>query len=422
MTQSIRAVAGQGCSPTKGAAVASLLAEAAKNGGIVISRRELRRYQGLSVVELRKALVKAVDHEPGCLSIPVREILLEEQAGELGHAPAWLEAGARYEELIAALESQGPAEYVFCLDPWAAQLLGSRDGAGLGARWVFVRDEATREREQLREYWEQLDHWFGNIPYHAIISREELERSIRDESPVGTPGGDDRIILQKPGSWQWRQISKPSRRSPRPTGALLLIVRYSGSLSHLRVLLDSLARQDYPKHLLRLAILAAEPCPDVKSYLKWYSHCHPSQGPSLVDISDPDQGKWRADLNRVLAQSSGAVIVLVGDHSILPDKFSRKAVEISSADPRPVIFGVPLGDQASAHILIGNLDPIPNYEILLRTASSGTASERSEVARILSPAEWASGNGDPLSKIMAPESGGSESREGLGLLQLASEK
>jgi hypothetical protein len=398
--------------------ILELLADAARGTSVFLTRRELLGCEKIGVPELQEALQDLGRHKESCLSRETREMLGTEAPEDLAHASDWLEAGARLEELLSGLESHGPADYIFCLDPWAAQILNQSGQIVPDARWVLVSDVEARKSGKFREYWEQLEQWLGSLPFHAVIPRTAWDRAIVAVPRAPSTLKDDRIHLQKPGAWQWRSTSTTPKPSTNQR-AVIFLVRYSGSLSHLRIFLDTVARQDYPKESLRPLILAELDDKGMRAYLKWLSRAHPSLQAMALDPRG-----WKPQLNRILEQQPDAVLVLIGDHSVLPHRFVRAALESLRTQAPPVLLGVPLDLDASAQILTGNLDPLHHYPDLLRAFSQSSGPQPAEIGRILPPEQWRDLR-DPVSRIMAsatPHVASTDAPPVLGVLQLADDE
>jgi hypothetical protein len=402
--------------------VSCLLGEAAKVKGLILSRRELCGFEQVSLSELRSVLRDFGQHDEQCGGKASREILGTDQAGDLGDSPAWMDAGSLYEDLISTLETREPVDFVFCLDPWAAQLLIQSGDLAFGAQWILISNLERRRAKSHPEYWEQMDQWFSASAFSTIIPQDAWDQAIGAPEEDSSIDQGDRIHLERPGAWQWRRISGSPTAKPPKEGTLLFLVKYSGSLLHLRVFLDSMARQDFPKDTLHCAILGGEGGGAIETYLKWFALSHSQLSIALVDTSAGAGEEWKPELNRLLKQVPGAVLVLTGDHSILPARFSRVAVEMSKAKARPMLFGVPLSIEATAHIITGNLDPLSNYENMLRAFSGNTNEPLSESVRIVSPETWMESDEDSSSRILeiaqATGSTVSDPSQGLGVLQL----
>jgi hypothetical protein len=384
---------------TRAPEVSALLSEASRAKCLILSRRELRAIEEPST--LKDALRDLGRHSDDCRGSASLELFGPESSGALGDAPAWVDAGALHEGLIAHLETHGPVDFVFCLDPWAAQLL-SRMGEGItAARWILVSDLAFRKDQGRREYWNQMDEWFKRLSFAAIIPRDVWDQVLAEG--VGGPTETPTIHLAKHGAWQWRRISGASSRA----GALLFLVQYSDSLARIKVFLDSLARQDYPRSNLHVAILVRESNRDLDAYLRWFALAHPEVG---VEAIEADQ------LTLVLDQSLGATLVLVDDSSILPDKFARAVSEAAFTSAGADLCSVPLNLEASAHIITGNLDPLANYEKLLLAFQERKNPKRA--AQIIPSEAWENGVGEVVPRILrlAQEA---VPASGLALLQLA---
>ncbi len=357
---------------------------------MILSSCQLRYFEHLPVSELERSISALRTASSTLKAGSSSEIFGQKPSGVLGDAPAWVDAGVVYEELIATIESRGLLDFVFCVDPWAAQLR-SRAGEIAGeARWVLVSDLEGRKREGGREaYWESLAQWFGTLSYAAILQEGFLDEAKEESEAAPARRPQDQIFLQQLGSWLWRRVS------PRPLAPVLFLVRYSGSLAHLRIFLDSLARQTDAGRLCRCVVLSGGG-EDVRSYLRWFAIAQKGLPVDLIEMAASSERDWRAELGRLLAGSGSPALVLLGDHSILPGSFVRTLEEDRISCAR----GTTLGSEASAHIITGNLDPIANYESLLR-AHSGVQEGGAEGARILSPEVWQDPGGDSVSRILA---------------------
>jgi len=375
--------------------VKELLAEAENGRVLVISRRELARadHSGPSFIEALRELDHHAEDCPGKGSL---EILGEAPIGELGHAPFWIDAGGVYEDLVAHPPENG--DIVFCLDPWAAQLIRDDDGAN-GARWFVVSDVNVRKPGPHENYWGQLEEWLERRPFAGIISREAWEEAL------GFDPGDNRAAPsghpQRSGAWQLKLLGGSPEPSATEAKAIFFLVKYSGSLPHLRVFLDSLARQEMPKDRLRATILSSEPAEDLRQYLRWHALAHPTLAVEVLVTSGVDNGPWSSELNRALEAFSGPVVVLTGDHTILPSRFSRVALEMAAGNTCPSLSAIPLSAEASAHVVTGNLDAVAHYEKLVDAFSRKSEEGAGDAARLVSAKAWLGGELGPLANIMA---------------------
>jgi hypothetical protein len=399
--------------------VKALLAEAGKSGVLVVSRRGLERADatGEALLETLRAVGS---HADTCQGKGSREFFDDLSADDLGHAPSWIDAGSVYEELIAADTSQ-PAGYVFCLDPWAAQLIRD-DDAQSGARWYFVSDLDSRKDLSHEGYWEQLAEWLARRPFAGIIAKEAWDDVLRS-APVAAAAEDrpPAIHLQKPGAWQWKTFSHSSGRPMAAEDVIVFLVKYGGSIPHLRVFLDSLARQEYPNEAVRTTILTPEHTRELETYLRWFGLAHPTLKIDTLVITDSGNAPWKGTLDRLLRSLPDALVVLGTDRAILPKTFARVSRDNSKKDPLPSISGVPMSAEASAHVITGNLDAVANYEALLTAFSSEAKASPSESLRLIPKALWKGGRDGPMAKITEHlrKSDATECRPGdLGILEL----
>jgi hypothetical protein len=376
--------------------IRALLCEAEKARVLVLSRHGVVRVEH-RIADAVRDLEQDEERRPGKGS---REILAGDSTEDVGHGPFWIDAGSVYEDLLSL--GSDTADIIFCLDPWAAQLIRDEDAAS-GARWYIISDLGSRKSVSYEEYWGQLEEWFERRPFAGIILREAWIEALGSE-PTDPPADHAASIhLQKPGAWQWRKISGTSEQ------LLHFLVKFSGSLPHLRVFLDSLARQDCPKDRLQATIVTSENSEDLRRYLRWHALAHPTL--EVESVATPH-------LDRTLESHPGAVLVLTGDHTILPPRFARVTLERIAADGCPSLYGVPLSAEASAHVLTGNLDPVAHYESLLEACSHTSSAE---AVRLVPPESWMGGELGPMGNIMAyvRESEGARPRlEGPGLLCL----
>lgn len=377
------------------AAVKALLAEAENAKVIVISRRELVRadHAGPSLASTLRELDR---HAEDCRGKGSTEILGEAPMDNLGHAPFWIDAGEVYEDLIAQSPEQG--DIVLCLDPWAAQLIRD-DDAATGAKWFVVSDVNVRKPGSHEDYWGQLEEWLERRPFTGIISRDAWEEALGLDSGDGhaAPSGHSR----RSGAWQWKTMGEAPEPGAAESQAILFLVKYSGSLPHLRVFLDSLARQEMPKENLRVTILSSEPAEDLRQYLRWHALAHPTLAMEVLVTAGADDGPWSSELNRSLEAFSGALVVLTGDHTILPSRFSRVALNMAAADGRPALSAIPLSAEASAHVVTGNLDAVAHYEKLVDAFSRKLEKSAGDAVRLVPPKAWLGGELGPLANIMA---------------------
>ncbi len=412
--------------PAQASEVRELLSEAGRAKSLVLGRQELRGIEGgrQSHDLLIDALRKMTDLGNEYRGLESREIFGRDSAQELGDALAWVDAGSLYEALVKYVETSGPVDFIFCLDPWAAQLLSRAQELGSGIRWILVSDVPIRRTEGHPEYWDRMEEWFNTLPFFAIIPKNlwDLAISVReDEHRHGmVEGHSGRIHLESPGAWQWRRIGR-AESSPHPGEDLVFFcVRYSGSLSHLKILLDSLARQDFPKNRLRAVILAREVGNELPDYLEWFGLVHADLQATQLSCS---RELWETDLNEVLGSVPGACVVVVDDHALLPDRFAIGVSEAVQEKISTALIGIPLSLEVSAQIITGNLDPISNYARLVQAFAGKPAKGLPESARIIPPQVWNRSEGGFAQRILNPtqkENGldSAHSTRGMGLLQL----
>jgi hypothetical protein len=367
----------------------------------------LRGFEGVNVSELREQLRNVGLHGDHCHGKGSLEVFGGQVPAHLGDAPAWIDAGAVYEEFVEFTESNGPLDYVFCLDPWAAQLRSRAGETASSAKWILVSDLDLRQREGGKEYREQLKEWFDTLSFTAIAPRESWDLDVVHPDKPSVVQRQGRLYAQKPGAWQWHRIT-----SFQPSASIVFLVRYSGSLGHLRIILDSLVRQEGAKGDLQCIILAGSEGEDPRIYLRWIALAYRDLRITLLSTS----ANWQSELNRLLGESPEAALVMVGDHTILPTGFARQVGDGVQA----TVLGVPMSLEASAHVLTGNLDPFANYDTLIRSFATEHISGV-ECARIIHSETWSSAEGDPAARLLqlTQEKGRVDGGSTLSLLELA---
>lgn len=400
--------------------VRALLSEAGNSRVFILSQGELESAErpGASLGQLlcqRRQGRNSLETGAGAIlgSLPLEE---------LGHAPAWIDAGAQCQELESHLDGEGDLSYVFCLDPWAGQILTRSGDLAERAKWVYVSDLEERKKSgPYPAYWEALEAWFRELPFTWIISKALLEQAIdaqRTEVHPAPLSVANLIHAEQPGAWQWRVLRKAPMPAKPHEGTLFILCRYSGSLAHLRVFLDSVARQDVPREAIELAILAPPGNAELESYVKWLALAHDDLRVRLLAVSAEDPNGWKLELNQRLSKGPKTTVVLLSDHCVLPKLFG--SILLAKSTPEQVIAlpGLSLGTAASAHIVTGNLDPIEHYEKLAQGSGGAPDERKPEIARCLPSKVWAEGEGEPFSRIFALAQGAA-TINGPALLELA---
>lgn len=235
------------------------------------------------------------------------------------HVAGWIGAGYAHEGL---LELSPTPDFVFCLDPWAAMLGGH--SLLPEARWFYVGDLHPRRPEDA-EYWAATEAWLAE-------RLTKLPGNFVADSATKLPSG---FVMHRkqPGAWEWKKRAPAGR---------VLTVRHAGSVLRLRVFVDALLRQiGGPPELLRIA--TAPPSPELLGYLDALRLAVPKLKIDLV----PDES---GELDEGL---------------ILPPDFLQSG--------RSTGRRLTLDPAVAAQILIGNLDPVPNYADLLKAHQGGPA-------------------------------------------------
>ena len=363
---------------------AELLSRVAAGRGAILSRRGLRGYDQVSIEDLTENLRDMTRHAESCGGQGSSEIFGDLPIDDLGHAPAWIDAGALYEDLVEVAQSSGPLNYVICVDPWSAQLRSRAAEIAGDAQWILLSDLDERKRDPHKDYFEQLGEWLNALSYSAVLPRRDCQ--VEKAEHVASAPVESAVHARKPGAWEWRRLS-----AAQPAWTFVLLVRYSGSLAHLKVFLDSLLRLDGRPDSLQVVLLVGAAGEDPRPYLRWISLAHPKLRVAIIEISSD----WRSGLRPILAAVPEAMVGMIGDHAILPPKLLR----LLKDGGQSVALGVLLPMEASAHILTGNLDAIPNYETLLHSVPED-APKRTECARFFDLGLLTAGGGDPVEQLL----------------------
>lgn len=361
-----------------------MLSKAAAGRGAILSRRGLRGYEQVSVENLVENLRDMTRHTGNCRGQQSFEIFGDFPTGDLGHAPAWIDAGAVYEDLVQVVQSRGPLDYVICVDPWAAQLRSRAAEIAGNAQWILISDLEGGKETSKKDYFGQLKEWFSSLSYAATLSLKDLDVSQSDSAAAAPV--KFAIHARKPGAWEWRRLC-----TAEPACPLVLLVRYSGSLAHLKLFLDSLLRLQGRPDSLQVVLLTGAGGEDPQPYLRWIFLAHPRLRLSTVETSRD----WQSDLRPILAGAPQAVVGMIGDHAILPPTLLEHLKE----GGRSTAQGAPLPVQTSAHVLTGNLDAVANYETLLRSVPADVP-ERAECARFFAPGVLTANRADPVEQLL----------------------
>ena len=326
-----------------------------------------RSQSGLGLGVRLLELMRSTAHAGGAREMQLFE---PDTLETLGHAPLWERAGALYEELLARSQNEGAPTYIFCLDPWSAQILSRMNESFPSARWILISDLARRKGGQDQDYWEKLDEWLRALAFFAIVPLDVLTE-VTEKAEIALPllphsTSEGRTVLEKPGAWQWRRLRRaapPARRAP--PGYLLFVSPFSGSLPHLGVFLRCLVRQEYPQSHLGLLLLVRQASGDLETFLKWHRLVHPEMRIEALVASLCERNDWENEVRTLLAKNPAMRIAWLHDHVLLPAKLAQ-AIDRADRDGARIRLGsLPLSLEISGRILLGEEDPIVSYEKLI---------------------------------------------------------
>lgn len=227
------------------------------------------------------------------------------------HVAGWIGAGHIHEELLAL--SPAP-DYVFCLDPWAAMVFSRSRALLPRAKWAYLVDAAKLGRD--REYWGETDAWLGQLGFDEVLPVEALGKPAPEKTGA-------RSLPKRPGAWEWRSLCSVSKT---------VAVSFSGSILRLRVFVEGFLRLNAPPPLF---IVAKDPSAELIAFI------------SLVRVARPA-------LKVELVPVAPAEALAVEDGVIVPPDFFRRSGARRTLNP-----------EIAAHILVGDLDPVPVYADLL---------------------------------------------------------
>lgn len=335
---------------TKEVDVNALLAEAGQGTALLLTHRSLRRVEN-GGERLRELLCTDDDARPAG-----RAIL--ESSDRLGHAPAWIDAGVVYEEL---LEDRGSADFIFCLDPWAAQLLSRAKESAPDAKWVLVTDPTT---EGTGEYWEALDRWLGSLPWSMIVPRDLIGRrksaavgnfvlqndwGIGDELLLSAVARELLVAYPQAGVWirsrHGFRFPKYVRRDPIPSDARIVNTIYQNP-----TLYGPAAHSPFPGHLVQqmldkvaldtgLQVQATDVRPelDLPTDLRREPRTvilHTRPNPRLTS-KDWGLGRWKSLAGLLAASDVRLIQVGSKDEPALPEAEDRRGLPVTEL---PALF------------------------------------------------------------------------------------
>jgi len=227
--------------------VDALLADAGKSTSLLLRAGSLQRVEN-GGDRLRQLLL--ANHAV----VPTEKSIVE-LSRDVGHAPRWIDAGGVYEDLI---EDRGSADFIFCLDPWAAQLLSRAKESAPEAKWVLVSDPHPNE---YLEYWKSLDRWLSSLPWSMVIPRNLISTATKNLVLENDWGIGDELLLSAvareftrahPDASIWIRsrhgfrFPKYVRRDPVPNDARVVNVIYQNP-----TLYGPENHSPYPGHLVQ---------------------------------------------------------------------------------------------------------------------------------------------------------------------------
>ncbi len=359
---------------TERASVRGLLEEARKARSLFLRDGELYRSAIQSGQEVNRDVQGNVKQQ----SSKAVALWGMERPKELGHAPAWLDAGSLYEELVMCAGEEGRPDYIFCLDPWSAQLLTRTKELMPEAKWVLVTDLSTEKDVGDSSYWESMQEWFRSLPFAAIVAREAWVEAVSSYVPPARAGFRElrpsRVHLARLGAWRWMRVTGPISAGTPALEDVTFLTRFSGSLLHIKLFLESVARQNYPKRSLRVFILLGDSAPELNDYLRWFAIAQPELRIETIQAGPKAEGDWDNLRGRLRRERPHAHLVKIDDYAILPLDFcSAISGGDCSREPRQSRYAE-MSLEACAHLATGNLDPVTEYDKLLaafRTAGTG---------------------------------------------------
>lgn len=304
----------------------------------------------------------------------------------------WIEAADLFEQLL--LEgARRQWTHVFVLDPWAASLVGKANPLA-GANWIYLFHRSEGGSPHSAAYGQVLGEWALHLPFQGKLPIHEsrsvsglVERGISDSAPnlptprprsnmpprfkkdpcysEGERSGEEYI------PWRWKVIGPASgRRADVPMVAV--VVQGANRPLHLRILVDSLVRQNYPLHRIRLQIQSDAGDPSFPSFLAAVRCAHPALEVGAAD-SEAGGPLGRGGLTHQL-ESSDVAVVLDG-RTLLPPGFLAILRELVCLEEPLSVPQIELRRDVSSHILLGNLDYFEQYGALHEAHRSALLAE-----------------------------------------------
>jgi hypothetical protein len=349
---------------------------------------------------------------------------------------AWIEAGELYEKLLAYQESRSSFDFIFSLDPWSTLMLSRSAPLLSEAKWVYLHDLGERANGPEGEYWKATENWIRGLPLYEVIAQDRVPLTpvtppclsaaslpAKKDAPLAAYG-PPKMSAETHQAWHWKRIVPIPEKKPRgPENPVVVVVKYTGRLVHFRVLLDSVARQKFDTGRLSLSIFAELECPELEEYLRYLKIAYPTLP---VEIVPSRTGQKEADpwLKIAVPRQEGGVLLLLEESTFLPSTFLSIVARVSQEKR---IVGIPsrmLGGEAAAHIVTGNLDPIPHYEkLVLGCPGSGKEDNQAPPCGALLLPPEVRVNLDPallgnLARHLLGEGGGQDSLRGQSLVDL----
>jgi hypothetical protein len=334
---------------------------------------------------------------------------------------AWIGAGDLFEKLIAYLAQDEAPDTILCLDPWAAQILPRGISLASQSEWIFISDLEMRIAGSDSQYWQGIQEWTNDLPFDRVVSLNELgidprETDVRQEVtlPPFVPieespkRKDPSPPLASAPSWRWKRILPNGDSRPgAPALAVDFILFHRTSSLHLRAALDAIARQEDPSTKIQVLVLsrgATEPLGDL---IQYFSRAYPRLTLRMEEVTSLEADS--AALFQGLRMSRAPhCVALMDDGILVPSDFVKRLSVGATRQPSVLRLGrVVLDAETAAHILTGNLDPVPHYAKLLMTSRERGALARNPMVVLRG------GEGDGLPELARRLSAWSRSEDDL---------
>jgi len=113
--------------------------------------------------------------------VPVGHSIALQKVDATTHESCWIAAADLHEKAVAYFKSGCTPEFVFCIDPWAANLKMPLSALAQKSKWIFISDAKLPRLDADCDYWTEFDTWLNTQQFDAVLDVRELFAFLPDD-------------------------------------------------------------------------------------------------------------------------------------------------------------------------------------------------------------------------------------------------